>query len=299
MYITHISLLDFIFSVYTSNFGLIGTIILITLLLSFDLALFKLAKDTNDKNYRFIISGFLAMILFKNIYKFLFPRKEELYFSLKEIFTFCPHNLELYKLALLHKSMLKTDSQGHHLDNERLEFLGDAIIEAVVSNYLFRKYQEEQEGFLTTMRSKLVRRSTLNQISKRIGLDNLIKASITAGTHNSFIGGNAFEALVGAAYLDRGYRKCQQFFLSLIARGYLNPDNLAQKEENFKSLLLEWCQKNRIIINFETDELNPEICRKMPSFITRGLFKKRKPSTSRPPRSGKNPRTSTSGRPSH
>lgn len=209
------------------------------------------------------------MYLFKNIHRFLFPRKEELYFSLKEIFTFSPHNLELYKLALLHKSMLKTDAQGHHLDNERLEFLGDAIIEAVVSNYLFRKYQEEQEGFLTTMRSKMVRRSTLNQISRRIGLDNLIKASITAGTHNSFIGGNAFEALVGAAYLDRGYRKCQQFFLSLITRGYLNPDSMAEKEENFKSLLLEWCQKNRININFETDELNPEVCRKMPSFITR------------------------------
>lgn len=115
----------------------------------------------------------------------------------------------------------------------------------------------------------MVRRSTLNQISRRIGLDNLIKASITAGTHNSFIGGNAFEALVGAAYLDRGYRKCQQFFLSLITRGYLNPDSMAEKEENFKSLLLEWCQKNRININFETDELNPEVCRKMPSFITR------------------------------
>ena len=90
------------------------------------------------------------MNLFKDIHTFLFPRKEELYFSLKEILTFTPHNLELYKQALLHKSMLKTDSQGRHIDNERLEFLGDAIIEAVVSNYLFRKYGEEQEGFLTT-----------------------------------------------------------------------------------------------------------------------------------------------------
>jgi len=209
------------------------------------------------------------MNLFKNIYQFLFPRKEELYYSLKKIFTFTPHNLELYKQALLHKSMLETDAQGHQINNERLEFLGDAIIEAVVSNYLFRKYGQEQEGFLTTMRSKMVRRSTLGQISKRIGLDNLIKASITAGTHNSFIGGNAFEALVGAAYLDRGYRKCQQFFLSLIARGFLNPDSMEQKEENFKSLLLEWCQKNRININFETEELNPEVCRKMPSFVSR------------------------------
>lgn len=209
------------------------------------------------------------MNLFKDIHTFLFPRKEELYFSLKEILTFTPHNLELYKQALLHKSMLKTDSQGRHIDNERLEFLGDAIIEAVVSNYLFRKYGEEQEGFLTTMRSKMVRRSTLGQISKRIGLDNLVKASITTGSHNSFIGGNAFEALVGAAYLDRGYRKCQQFFLSLIARGFLNPDSLEQKEENFKSVLLEWCQKNRIKINFETDELDPEVSRKMPTFICR------------------------------
>ena len=140
------------------------------------------------------------MELFQNILKFLFPqRKEELYFPLKRILTFSPRNLELYKQALLHKSMFQMDEAGNEINNERLEFLGDAIIEAVVSNYLFRKYRKEQEGFLTTMRSKMVRRSTLGKLSKDIGLDKLVKASVSAESHNSYIGGNAFEAWVGAA----------------------------------------------------------------------------------------------------
>ena len=191
------------------------------------------------------------MELFQNILKFLFPqRKEELYFPLKIILTFSPRNLELYKQALLHKSMFQMDEAGNEINNERLEFLGDAIIEAVVSNYLFRKYRKEQEGFLTTMRSKMVRRSTLGKLSKDIGLDKLVKASVSAESHNSYIGGNAFEALVGAAYLDRGYRCCQRFFMSLIERGYLNPKSLEQNEQNFKSLLLEWCQKYHLEIEF-------------------------------------------------
>lgn len=195
------------------------------------------------------------MELFQNILKFLFPqRKEELYFPLKRILTFSPRNLELYKQALLHKSMFQMDEAGNEINNERLEFLGDAIIEAVVSNYLFRKYRKEQEGFLTTMRSKMVRRSTLGKLSKDIGLDKLVKASVSAESHNSYIGGNAFEALVGAAYLDRGYRCCQRFFMSLIERGYLNPKSLEQNEQNFKSLLLEWCQKYHLEIEFETQE---------------------------------------------
>lgn len=208
------------------------------------------------------------MFLFQDIYRFLFPPKEELYFSLKEILTFPPRNLELYKLALLHKSMSKTDRQGHHIDNERLEFLGDAIIEAVVSNYLFRKYGLQQEGFLTTMRSKLVRRSTLGIVSKRIGLDRLIQSSIPMEAHNSFIGGNAFEALFGAMYLDLGYGKCQKFFLSLMDRGYINLSHLEHKEQNFKSRLLEWCQKNHIEIDFKTVERNAGEHAKTPPFTS-------------------------------
>ena len=209
------------------------------------------------------------MNIFRTISEFLFPiRKEELYFPLKKMLCFKPHHIELYKQALLHKSMFYTDPEGHHINNERLEFLGDAIIEAIVSNYLFRKYSNKQEGFLTTMRSKMVCRSALNQLSKSIGLDNLVKASISTEAHNSYIGGNAFEALFGAAYLDRGYRCCQRFFISLIERDYLNLNGIEQKEQNFKSRLLEWCQKNHIIIKFETTELNESIDSNKPPFVT-------------------------------
>ncbi len=210
------------------------------------------------------------MNLFRNAIKFLFPsRKEELYLSLKKILTFSPHDMELYKQALLHRSMLKKDSHGHMVNNERLEFLGDAIIEAVVSNYLFKKYGDEQEGFLTTMRSKMVRRSTLGQISKKIGLDQLVKSCVSIEAHNCYIGGNAFEALVGAVYLDRGYRCCQRFFVSLIERGYLDTNRLERNEQNFKSHLLEWGQKYHLNIEFKTEVQNDSPVAKTPPFVAK------------------------------
>ena len=210
------------------------------------------------------------MNLFQNAIKFLFPsRKEELYLPLKRILTFSPHNIELYKQALLHRSMLKKDDYGHVINNERLEVLGDAIIEAVVSNYLFRKYGNEQEGFLTTMRSKMVRRSTLGQISKKIGLDQLVKRCISVESHNCYIGGNAFEALVGAAYLDRGYGCCQRFFVSLIERGYLDTNRLERNEQNFKSRLLEWGQKYHLNVEFKTEILGEPSTEKLPPFVAR------------------------------
>lgn len=195
------------------------------------------------------------MNLFRYIQKFLLPQKKgELYYSLKKILGCSPHNIELYRQALLHKSMLVTDKEGHQINNERLEFLGDAIIEAVVSNYLFRKYGNEQEGFLTTTRSKMVRRSTLGKLSQKIGIDDLVRSSIPMEAHNSYIGGNAFEALFGALYLDRGYRRCQRFFLSLIDRGFIDTERMVKHEQNFKSHLLEWGQKYHNEIQFVSHE---------------------------------------------
>lgn len=195
------------------------------------------------------------MDIFKHISEFLFPqKKEELYCSLTTILGFSPKckNLGLYKQALQHKSVALRDEEGHSINNERLEFLGDAIIEAVASNYLFRKYPNRPEGFLTTARSKMVQRSTLGELSEKIGLDSLVKASIRGDAHNSYIGGNAFEALVGAIYLDRGYRYCQRFFIRLIIKGYINIERIVSEEQNFKSRLLEWSQKNHFTIRFES-----------------------------------------------
>jgi ribonuclease-3 len=207
------------------------------------------------------------MNLIRNIKKFLLPReKGELYYSLKKILGCSPHNLELYRQALLHKSMLVTDEEGHHINNERLEFLGDAIIEAVVSNYLFRKYGNEQEGFLTTARSKMVRRSTLGKLSQKIGIDDLVRSSISMEAHNSYIGGNAFEALFGALYLDRGYRRCQRFFISLIERGFIDTERTVKREQNFKSHLLEWGQKYHYEIQFMSHEDDVEDSHKAPFY---------------------------------
>ena len=203
---------------------------------------------------------------------FLFPqRKEELYVSLHNMLGFRPRNLDIYRLALRHKSLNRKDDD-HTVkrtdDNERLEFLGDAILEAVVSNYLFRKYPKKPEGFLTTSRSKMVRRSTLGQLATKIGLEQLVKAHILSEAHNSYIGGNAFEALVGAIYMDRGYRHCQRFFVSLIERGYINTEQVVHKEQNFKSLVLEWSQKYKVHVNFVTYELEPASNAKRPPFLS-------------------------------
>ena len=214
------------------------------------------------------------MNLYKTITEVLFPqRKEELYISLHKMLGFRPRYLEIYRQAMRHKSVNRKDDDNapapkHVEDNERLEFLGDAILEAVVSNYLFRKYPTQPEGFLTTSRSKMVRRSTLGQLATKIGLENLVKVNVLTEAHNSYIGGNAFEALVGAIYLDRGYRYCQRFFVSLIERGYINTEQVVHKEQNFKSLILEWSQKYKVQVRFTTRELMPASLAKKPPFFS-------------------------------
>lgn len=211
------------------------------------------------------------MISFWYMVKFFFHRKEELYSSLKRILGFYPHNIELYKLALKHKSLSERDNSGRLLNNERLEFLGDAIIEAVVSDIIFHKFSKAHEGFLTTTRSKIVQRSALNELSAKLGLDKLVQYSCYSESHNSYIGGNAFEALVGAIYLDQGYKRSTWFIQHLIKEGYIKPEATAKKEQNFKSLLLEWCQKNKMQVRFETKEIVDDETSTDPKFFTLAL----------------------------
>ncbi len=178
--------------------------------------------------------------------KHSFSRDKSLSSSLHSILGFYPHNIELYRVALAHKSQAYRNRKGKPLNNERLEFLGDAILEAVVSDIVFHRYERKREGFLTSTRSKIVQRSSLNRLATELGLDKLIRTSTHTNTHNNNIGGNAFEALVGAIYLDRGYRLCKWFVEKRIMGRLLDIDGVAQKEVNFKSKLLEWAQKNRI-----------------------------------------------------
>lgn len=180
----------------------------------------------------------------------LFFRKEkEPYFRFYKILGFYPHNIEIYKQALLHKSS-SVKTQGRLVNNERLEFLGDAILDAVVADIVYKKFEGKREGFLTNTRSKIVQRETLNNIAINIGLDKLIKYSSKQSSHNSYMSGNAFEALVGAIYLDRGYETCMKFMEKRIIGQYINLEKISRKEVNFKSKLIEWSQKNKFEIEF-------------------------------------------------
>ena len=183
--------------------------------------------------------------------KLPFRKEKELYSSLYSILGFYPHDIDLYKQALMHRSVYKRNAKGRPVNNERLEFLGDAILDAVVGDIVFRHFEGKREGFLTSTRSKIVQRDTLNRLSTEIGVSKLIVSNGHMSSHNSYMEGNAFEALVGAIYLDRGYHACMRFMQKRILSQLINLDKVAYKEVNFKSKLIEWCQKNKVKLKFD------------------------------------------------
>ena len=154
----------------------------------------------------------------------------------------------------MHKSISQRTEKGRPINNERLEFLGDAILDAIVADIVFKYFEGKREGFLTNTRSKIVQRETLNKLAVEIGLDKLIKYSARSSSHNSYMYGNAFEAFIGAIYLDRGYRDCKWFIEKKIFEPFIDLDKLSRKEVNFKSKLIEWSQKNKVQISFELIE---------------------------------------------
>ena len=180
-----------------------------------------------------------------------FRKEKELYSSLYQIMGLYPHNISYYKMALMHKSVMHRNKKGKPVNNERLEFLGDANLDATVGDIVYRHFSGKREGFLTNTRSKLVQRDTLNKLANELGINKLILSSGHTISHNSYMGGNAFEALVGALYLDRGYDACMVFLKERILKQMINIDKVAYKEVNFKSKLIEWSQKNRIKLNFK------------------------------------------------
>lgn len=182
--------------------------------------------------------------------KLPFRKEKELYSCLYHIIGFYPRNIAYYKQALLHKSMGKRNENGRLVNNERLEFLGDAMLDAVVGDIVFRRFDGKGEGFLTNTRSKVVQRETLNRLAVEMGLTELIQQHSNNSSHNSYIGGNAFEALVGAIYLDQGYQACMRFMEKRVLTDNINLDRVAYKEVNFKSKLIEWSQKHRVQLEF-------------------------------------------------
>ncbi|WP_072531249.1 ribonuclease III [Bacteroides ilei] len=204
--------------------------------------------------------------MFSNItdkIRLLFRKDKEPYLCFYKMLGFYPRNIEIYQQALLHKSSSIKSDKGRLLNNERLEFLGDAILDAVVADIVYKKFEGRREGFLTNTRSKIVQRETLNRVAVEIGLDKLIKYTTRQSSHNSYMCGNAFEALVGAIYLDKGYETCKKFMEERIINRYLNLEKISRKEVNFKSKLIEWSQKNKFEIMFNLldqsfdDQQNP------------------------------------------
>lgn len=185
--------------------------------------------------------------LLKNIGK-------EPYSSLYKILGFCPENIHLYEQAFLHKSSSVESGDGRWLNNERLEFLGDAVLDAIVADIVYKHFQNKREGFLTNTRSKIVQRETLNRIAVELGLDKMVVYSAKLSSHNNHMYGNALEALIGAIYLDQGYKVCYHFIQDVMIKKYIDIDTIARKEVNFKSSLIEWSQKNKLEISFDLIE---------------------------------------------
>ncbi|MDD2797406.1 MAG: ribonuclease III [Bacteroidales bacterium] len=187
--------------------------------------------------------------LFKKIRLFSVKRDES-YFLYYKILGFYPKNIEIYEQAFLHKSSSLKNESGRWVNNERLEFLGDAILDAIVADIVYHTFEGKKEGFLTNTRSKIVQRDSLNRIALELGLDKVIVISSRTKAQNSSIYGNALEALVGAIYIDYGYDKCREFVEQKIIKPYINLSQVARKEVNFKSKLIEWSQKYKIQIEF-------------------------------------------------
>jgi len=177
-------------------------------------------------------------------------KNKEPYSSLYKLLGFYPENLDLYEQAFIHRSITPVQSEKRY-NNERLEFLGDAILDAIIADILYNYFPNKREGFLTTTRAKIVKRETLNGIALSLGIDKKVTSKRYASSHQKYLYGNALEALIGAIYLDQGYLQCRKFVKERVISGNISLDELASHEVNFKSRLLEWGQKNRLTIEFD------------------------------------------------
>ena len=189
----------------------------------------------------------------------LFSQDKALSAAIRQITGLEPQNVRLYRTALTHTSVLKQTSAGRHETNERLEFLGDAILGAVVAEFLYRKFPYKQEGFLTEIRSRIVNRDMLNFVALRIGLNTLVKTDQRTNNYRyKSVNGNALEALVGAIYLDKGYKTTRRFILDILIKPHIDVHTLVNTTANFKSKLIEWAQSQNKNIRFEVVNVKPQ-----------------------------------------
>lgn len=189
------------------------------------------------------------------MFDFFLPQSEKQFkASLRNILGFTPGNLSLYKQAFRHISVAKEIKEGVKDSNERLEFLGDSVLNIVIAHYLFQKYPYKDEGFLTKMRSKIVSRDHLNQLAVKFGLNKFLSYFSDSGLKHSSMHGDAFEALIGAVYLDKGFSFTQNFILNRILRFHVDVEKIIETETDFKSKLIEWSQREKKEIRFSVLE---------------------------------------------
>ncbi len=170
---------------------------------------------------------------------------DDFYRELKNILGFKPKNIDIYKKAFIHRSIKETTKLGNPQNYERLEFLGDAILGSVIASYLFKKVPSGSEGYLTKMRSKIVSREHLNELGRDLNLIRFVKSNVSRSKFGENINGNIFEALIGAIYLDKGYKHCKKFVYKRVIKPYVNIPTLEGKITSYKSLFIEWCQKEK------------------------------------------------------
>lgn len=183
------------------------------------------------------------------------PKQDgDFFLGVTDILGFKPKRLEIYKKAFLHRSVNRKDKKGNPMNYERLEFLGDSMLGTIISRYLYNEVPEGDEGYLTKMRSKIVSREHLNELGKDLNLIKLVESRIPKTHFGDNIHGNVFEALVGAIYLDRGYKYCEKFIYDRVIGPYVDIEQLEGKVISYKSLIIEWCQKQKKSFNYNVYE---------------------------------------------
>ena len=181
-------------------------------------------------------------------------RKNPLKEYIKNVLKYTPKNMVVYEQALMHRSMSECNQNGVKTNNERLEYLGDAILSAVIADFLYKKYPFADEGFLTSLRSKLVSRAHLNKLSHKMGLDVFVKKNENQTSASHSISGNAFEAFIGAIFLDKGYLFTRKIIINLILEVYVDLNVIEKEDPNYKGRLLIWSQKNRRTVEYKVSK---------------------------------------------
>jgi ribonuclease III len=174
--------------------------------------------------------------------------------SLKKIFGFTPGNLQLYEIAFIHRSASFTLQDGIKVNNERLEYLGDAVLDAILSDFLFEKFPDASEGFMTKIRSRIVNREVLNQLAVSMGIDRILVSNVSTQNPTKNLYGDALEALIGSLFIDKGFRKTKMLFIKRVLNRYLDIEKIIATDTDFKSLVFEWVQKHRATLTFDYNE---------------------------------------------